>query len=207
MAFLEDLAKKLKPAGTRDLSDLKQIKKSQGNEKPFKTWDSSWANRILVEEKYQVDAQKVSEYFEMGHTISKMLGIYETLFSLKFVELAEDNADYDVWHPEVRQFSVFRQDTSDFVGWLYMDMFPREGKFGHAAQFGISPGYVDEEGKRRYPVAALVCNFSKPTKAKPSLLKHDEVVTFFHELGHGIHDLVSQTKWSRFHGTAVVPVS
>ena len=61
-------------------------------------------------------------------------------------------------------------------------------------------GYIDENGNRRYPATALVCNFSKPTPKKPSLLKHDEVVTLFHELGHGIHDLVSRTTYSRFHG-------
>ena len=65
-------------------------------------------------------------------------------------------------------------------------------------------GYIDRDGKRHYPVTALVCNFSKPTAKKPSLLKHEEVVTLFHELGHGIHDLVSRTKYSRFHGTSTV---
>jgi metallopeptidase MepB len=70
--------------------------------------------------------------------------------------------------------------------------------------FNLQPGYIDENGKRRYPATALVCNFSKPTKKKPSLLKHDEVVTLFHELGHGIHDLVSRTTYSRFHGTNTV---
>ncbi|TKA75884.1 hypothetical protein B0A49_03232, partial [Cryomyces minteri] len=70
--------------------------------------------------------------------------------------------------------------------------------------FNLQPGYIDENGKRRYPATALVCNFSKPTPKKPSLLKHDEVVTLFHELGHGIHDLVSRTTYSRFHGTSTV---
>jgi metallopeptidase MepB len=65
-------------------------------------------------------------------------------------------------------------------------------------------GFIDADGKRRYPATALVCNFTKPTAKKPSLLKHDEVVTLFHELGHGIHDLVSKTIYSRFHGTSTV---
>jgi metallopeptidase MepB len=81
---------------------------------------------------------------------------------------------------------------------------PREGKYGHAANFNLQPGFIKADGTRRYPATALVCNFSKPTAKKPSLLKHDEVVTLFHELGHGIHDLVSRTTYSRFHGTNTV---
>lgn len=72
------------------------------------------------------------------------------------------------------------------------------------ANFNLQSGFLHPNGTRRYPATALVCNFSKPTATKPSLLKHDEVVTLFHELGHGIHDLVGRTKFSRFHGTSVV---
>lgn len=205
--FLGELAQKLRPAGQDNLKILKRIKKEQGTLAPLKGWDHSWASRILVEQEYDVDAEKVAEYFEMDNTVLEMLNVYETLFSLKFVELSRDDVHYDTWHVDVRQFAVWRSDSLAFSGWLYFDMFPREGKFGHAAEFVISPGGLDEAGVRQYPVVALVCNFSKPTKDKPSLLKHEEVVTFFHELGHGIHDLVSQVKWSRFHGTSVVPVS
>jgi metallopeptidase MepB len=85
-----------------------------------------------------------------------------------------------------------------------LDLHPRPGKYGHAANFSLQPGFILPNGTRRYPATALVCNFSKPTKDKPSLLKHDEIVLLFHELGHGIHDLASRTKYSRFHGTSVV---
>jgi metallopeptidase MepB len=95
-------------------------------------------------------------------------------------------------------------EGGDFVGYLYLDLHPRPGKYGHAANFSLQPGYLYPNGTRRYPATALVCNFSKPTATKPSLLKHDEVVTLFHELGHGIHDLAGRTKYSRFHGTSVV---
>jgi metallopeptidase MepB len=144
-----------------------------------------------------------------------MLKIFEELFGLFFVEivgedrdaLAESGKGDDiVWHEEVQVFSVWDDEGegSEFVGYLYLDLFPRDGKYGHAANFNLQPGFIDENGKRRYPATALVCNFSKPTAKKPSLLKHDEVVTLFHELGHGIHDLVSKTTYSRFHGTNTV---
>jgi len=144
-----------------------------------------------------------------------MLQIFEELFGLVFVEITgkerDEIADTGkgsdiVWHEEVQVFSVWDDESegSGFVGYLYLDLFPREGKYGHAANFNLQPGCIDENGNRRYPATALVCNFSKPTPKKPSLLKHDEVVTLFHELGHGIHDLVSRTIYSRFHGTSTV---
>ena len=110
------------------------------------------------------------------------------------------------WHEDVKIFSVWDDEGEggSFVGYLYLDLHPRPGKYGHAANFSLQPGFLYPNGTRRYPATALVCNFSKPTETKPSLLKHDEVVTLFHELGHGIHDLAGRTKYSRFHGTSVV---
>lgn len=139
----------------------------------------------------------------MQSTVEKMLSIFETLFQLKFIEIT--GSERSVWHEDCKQFAVWKDipGKDEFVGWLYFDLHPREGKYGHAANFNLESGFTDVNGKRVYPVTALVCNFSKPSATKPSLLKHDEVVTFFHELGHGIHDLVSETKYSRFHGTNV----
>ena len=111
-----------------------------------------------------------------------------------------------IWHEDVKVFSVWDEEAEggSFVGYLYLDMHPRNGKYPHAANFSLQPGFIQKNGSRRYPATALVCNFSKPTATKPSLLKHDEVVTLFHELGHGIHDLSGRTKYARFHGTSVV---
>jgi metallopeptidase MepB len=144
-----------------------------------------------------------------------MLKIFEELFGLEFVKIegedrkaiSESGKGEDItWHPDVQMFSVWNDagEGSGFVGYLYLDLFPRDGKYGHAANFNIQPGFITADGSRRYPATALVCNFSKPSPKKPSLLKHDEVVTLFHELGHGIHDLVSKTIYSRFHGTSTV---
>jgi len=106
----------------------------------------------------------------------------------------------------VKIFSVWDSETegSSFVGYLYLDLHPRPGKYGHAANFSLRPGFIFVNGSRNYPTTALVCNFSKPTPTTPSLLKHEEVVYLFHELGHAIHDLTSRTQFSRFHGTSVV---
>ncbi|KAK9331161.1 hypothetical protein V1520DRAFT_338453 [Lipomyces starkeyi] len=209
ITFLNDLREKLAGAGKTEIAKLLKLKAKDleafglPRDDSFNVWDYRYYDRLLLETEYEVDAQKIAEYFPMQSTVEKMLGIFETLFSLKFVEVTGD--ERSVWHEDCKQFAVWKDDSGEdeFVGWLYFDLHPREGKYGHAANFNLSPGYTDKDGKRVYPVTALVCNFSKPSANKPSLLKHDEVVTFFHELGHGIHDLVSVTKFGRFHGTSV----
>ncbi|KAK9323099.1 hypothetical protein V1517DRAFT_321480 [Lipomyces orientalis] len=209
ITFLNDLREKLAGAGKTEIAKLLKLKAKDQEalglpaDDSFNVWDYRYYDRLLLETEYEVDAQKIAEYFPMQSTVEKMLGIFETLFSLKFVEVT--GAERSVWHEDCKQFAVWKDDSGEdeFVGWLYFDLHPREGKYGHAANFNLMPGYTDKDGKRVYPVTALVCNFSKPSGSKPSLLKHDEVVTFFHELGHGIHDLVSVTKYGRFHGTNV----
>lgn len=213
MNFLTDLKKKLIPLGEKEKTKLLALKakdlKSRGlkDDGKYYVWDNRFYNTMMLEKDYKVDEVKIAEYFPMQHTINQMLSIYETIFQLKFVEIKKDNKLYNTWHEEVKQFAVWKMDNKEspeFVGYLYFDLHSRPGKYGHAANFGLAPGYTDIKTKERvYPTTALVCNFTRDTKTKPALLKHDEVTTFFHELGHGIHDLLGKTQYSRFSGTAV----
>ncbi|KAK8176115.1 thimet oligopeptidase [Phyllosticta citrichinensis] len=219
--FLGDLRTRLAPGGLEEVKKLLALKKedveSRGEkfDEHYYLWDNRYYDRLMLEKDYKLDQTKIAEYFPLGTTIRGMLGIFEEIFGLVFVEIT--GADRDaisetgkgsdiVWHKDVQVFSVWDDDGegSGFVGYLYLDLHPREGKYGHAANFNLQPGFIQPNGSRRYPATALVCNFSKPTPKKPSLLKHDEVVTLFHELGHGIHDLVSRTTYSQFHGTNTV---
>jgi len=208
--FLNDLRTKLTPVAESELQVLKDLKNKDLKarnlpvEDEFYSWDFAYYNERLLEEKYQVDSLKISEYFPLQSTIKKMLGFYETIMDVKFVKL--DPKPEEVWHEDVEMYAVFKNikfGTLEYVGVIYFDLHPRDGKYGHAANFGIGPGYVNSNGTRKNPETVLVCNFTKPTKTRPSLLKHDEVVTFFHELGHGIHNMLSQTKYAKFHGTNV----
>ncbi|RCK55941.1 Saccharolysin [Candida viswanathii] len=214
LSFLSDLRTKLTPVAEDELKVLKQFKlqdlEARGlePEEEFFSWDYNYYNERLLEKKYNVDHVKIAEYFPLESTVSKMLGFYEKIFDIKFVKV--DNLEAgSVWHPDVQQFAIYQnvkegQDKLEFMGWIFFDLHPREGKYGHAANFGLGPGYLESDGKTRHtPNTVLVCNFTKPSKSKPSLLKHDEVTTFFHELGHGIHNILSKTKYSRFHGTHV----
>ena len=219
--FLGDLRKRLSQGGLDEIEVLKKMKKEDVESRGEKfdghyfLWDHRYYDRLMEEKDYQLDQQLISEYFPLQTSIKGMLEIFEHLFGLSFVEVVgkdrdaispSGKGDDIVWHPEVQVFSVWddQGEGSGFVGYLYLDLFPRTGKYGHAANFNLQPGFINENGTRRYPATALVCNFSKPTAKKPSLLKHDEVTTLFHELGHGIHDLVSRTTYSRFHGTNTV---
>lgn len=208
MGFLEDLKVKLKPLGEKEFEYLKSLKEKETGTKDeaYYIWDQRYYHTKMLENDYNVDDIKIAEYFPMQNTIEKMLSIYETIFNLKFVEIPKSSDAYNTWHEDVQQFAVWKMDNNEptFIGYIYFDLHPRTGKYGHAANFGLVPAYIDvTTGKKNYPSTSLVCNFTKDTKEKPSLLKHNEVVTFFHELGHGIHDLMGQTKYSRFHGTSV----
>lgn len=213
MNLLNDLKHKLTPLGTKELQVLKQLKNedlvSRGlpEQDEFYQWDMGYYNNLLLEQKYQVDHQKIQQYFPLDLTIEKMLSFYEKIFDIKFYKI--DNPDpKTVWHEDVKKFAVFQnikygEPKPEFRGFIYFDLHPREGKYGHAANFGLGPGFEKPDGSRQTPLTVLVCNFTKKTKEKPSLLKHDEVTTFFHELGHGVHSILAETKYSKFHGTKV----
>lgn len=219
--FLKDLRKRLAPGGAKEVKHLLALKKKDCEERglPFDgkyyLWDHRFYDRMMIEKEYSIDENKIAEYFPLHKCITAMLHIFEKLMGLSFVELTLEersrlspsgNAEDISWHEDVIIFSVWNDESEGdgFVGYLYLDLHPRPGKYGHAANFNLQPGFSKRNGSRRYPATALVCNFSKPTATKPSLLKHNEVVTLFHELGHGIHDLAGKTTYSRFHGTNTV---
>ncbi|WQF85729.1 Putative peptidase M3A/M3B catalytic domain, neurolysin/Thimet oligopeptidase, domain 2 [Colletotrichum destructivum] len=219
--FLGDLRSRLTAGGAKEVEHLLELKKSDtdargvANDGNYYLWDHKFYDRLMIEKEYSIDENKIAEYFPITSTITGMLKIFEELLGFVFVELKPEDrkalsptgkGEDIAWHEDVIIFSVW-DDASEgegFVGYLYLDLHPRQGKYGHAANFNLQPGYLQANGSRRYPATALVCNFSKPTPKKPSLLKHDEVVTLFHELGHGIHDLAGRCTYSRFHGTSTV---
>jgi len=199
--FLGDLRERLAPGGLKEIEVLKSLKKSDmeargdaTSDNHYYLWDHRYYDTLMLQKEYQLDQEQIAEYFPLSTTIAGMLKIFEELFGMAFVELVGKDRDAIsptgngsdvVWHPDVQIFSVWdsEDEGSGFIGYLYLDLYPRDGKYGHAANFGLQPGYIRSDGTRRYPATSLVCNFSKPTPKKPSLLKHDEVVTLFHELG------------------------
>jgi len=206
-AFLDDLEKRLRPIGEKDRETLLKLKKEDSEKRglkfdnEFNLWDYRYYDRLFIEKTLKLDDSLVKEYFPVDVVVPAILEIYQNLLGVKFYEI-----EGTVWHPDVQQFSVWEAgatDTSGFVGYCYLDLYPREAKYSHAAVWPLVAGYDLPSGKRNYPIAAMVANLAKPTADRPALMTHDDVVTFFHEMGHVFHGLLSKTKYARFHGTNV----
>lgn len=198
--FLSELAKKLASLGQSELALMREMKKSEtGDDSDIRYWDFRYYMNKIEEEKYSVDHEKLKEYFPIEIVTKGLLEIYQELLSLEYEQV--DNAD--TWHQDVSMYSVRDAGSKQLLGYFYLDLFPRDGKFSHAACFGLQPGCVDRSGKRQLSVAAMVANFTKPTKDKPALLTHNEVETFFHEFGHVMHQICAEAEFARFSGTAV----
>ncbi|KAG9310224.1 hypothetical protein JVU11DRAFT_9870 [Chiua virens] len=208
--FLDELKKHLDPLGVKEREILLALKKEEHIKRGlpvddnFYLWDYRYYDRLYVERNLSLDDSLVKEYFPVSVVVPAILEIYQNLLGVKFIEVKGDARD--VWHPEVQQFAVWEKGAkgeSGFVGYCYLDLFPREAKYPHAAVWGLLPGYELSNGKRHYPLTAMVANLAKPTPERPALMRHDDVTTFFHEMGHVFHGLLSRTRYARFHGTAV----
>lgn len=211
--FLAELREELTSFAKKEIEKLTALKAEElGKDSvELRSWDYQYYSRILLEKEYSLNEELVREYFSLTNVIEEMLKIFEQVLGLEFKQVPNALDRGLVWHEDVTLWEVWNSPgalesfpcDSKFVGHFYLDLFPRDGKYTHAACWDLQPGYDLPDGTRQYPVAGMVANFTKPTGDKPSLLKHDEVVTLFHELGHAMHDMCARVRLSRFHGTSV----
>jgi len=202
--FLTDLSSKLKvlwKAEKQTMLDFKEMEtKELGLEfnGKIEKEDFWYYGNEVIKKNYSVDEEKLKEYFPLDTVTNGMLEIYQRLLGLKFTKLEHG----EVWHDEVTQYQVDDVATGETIGYFYMDLHPREGKFGHAAMFPMQPGSLDRFGNRQKAVAMMVCNFPKASGEKPALLEHGQVEKYFHEFGHVMHEICSRTNISKFYGAS-----
>ena len=183
--FLHDLARRAKPFAEKDFAEIKAFARENLNIEDPQSWDLSYAAEKLRQAKYAFSEAEVKKYFP----ISKILaGLFAQIKKLYGIELAEKTVP--VWHKDVRYFEL-KQDGQT-IGGVYMDLYAREGKRGGAWMDGYKSRRRFADGTLQLPTAYLVCNFTPPVGDKEARLSHDEIITLFHETGHGLHHLLTQ---------------
>jgi thimet oligopeptidase len=206
-AFLERLRAKLKPLGQDELDVLLAFKRAmegRTSDGVLHAWDWRYYDNLLKRTKYEVDQEKVREYFPADLVVERMLEFYQKLLGVRFRQIP----DAVTWHPDVKLFEITDASGGAPIGYFYMDLFPREGKYKHAAAFQLITARRLTDGTYQKPVAAIVANLDKPSPDRPSLLNHngtnaDEVETIFHEFGHIMHQTLTKARYGRFSGANV----
>lgn len=185
VAFLRDLAQKSLPQAKADMAEVKAFAKDNLGIADPQSWDLPYASEKLREARYAYSDQEVKQYFTLPAVFNGLFGLVQTLFNIRIVK---DNAP--VWHPDVQFFRI-ENAQGEKIAQFYVDLYARPNKRGGA--------WMDNDrtrnrlyGSLQTPVAYLVCNFAKPVGDKPALLTHDDVLTLFHEFGHGLHHMLSR---------------
>ncbi|GMI36065.1 hypothetical protein TeGR_g10541 [Tetraparma gracilis] len=195
-SFIDPLLEKCREGCQKDIEVLAEFKKEgAGGDLPGSTeggggsveihaHDTAYYSNLRMKRDYGVDSEAIRQYFPLDHVVKVTLEIYQELLSLVFVEIK----DFDTWHPDVRLFRVNDEASGEKMGFFYIDLHPREGKYGHAAIF-----HLLKRNKDQVPVDCMLCNLPAPSAdGSPALLFHDDVVTFFHEFGHIMHGLCAE---------------
>jgi oligopeptidase A len=200
MAFLENLAEKSQHQGQQDYQELTEFAQKEYQINKLHAWDLAYYSEKLKQSRYAISDEDLRPYFPENKVISGLFEVVQRLFGLQIKQRHE----VDVWHNDVSFYDIYDQD-GNLRGSFYLDLYAREHKRGGAWMDDCVGRRQLEHNNIQLPVAYLTCNFTKPIGDKPALFTHDEVVTLFHEFGHGIHHMLTQINASSVAGINGVP--
>jgi Zn-dependent oligopeptidase len=195
--FLNDLLQKAKPFAVKEMNELTKFAQSLGFEGELQGWDTAFYREKLKQKLFDLDDEKLKPYFKLENVVNGVFQVAGKLYGLKFKEIT----NIDKYHPEVTTYEVTDQNNQ-LVSLFYADFHPREGKRNGAWMTSFNDQYI-KDGKNNRPQVVNVCNFTKPTETKPSLLTFSEVTTLFHEFGHALHGMLANTVYPSLSGTSV----
>ncbi len=193
--FYDSVVPGLTTKADAELAVLTELHQRDHPGERVEPWDWNFLDDVQRRLDHGIDQNEVAAYFPLEAVVEGMFDLTGEVFGLDY-RIVDDAA---VWHPDVTLYEIIDRETGRPVASFYADLFPREGKFGHAAAFSIRYGMATPDGYRM-PVAAIVANLTKPTATAPSLLKHSEVLTLFHEFGHILHFCLTTVSEARFSG-------
>ncbi|WP_375235613.1 M3 family metallopeptidase [Winogradskyella sp.] len=195
--FLKELLEKAKSASEKEFQNLEKFAKDLDGIEQLQKWDSGYYSEKLKKELYSFDDEQLKPYFKLENVINGAFTVAKKLFGLHFEEINT----IDKYHEDVLTYKVI-DDSGNLVSIFYADFFPRSGKRNGAWMTSFKPQMI-KEGQNHRPHISIVCNFTKPTKSKPSLLTFNEVTTLFHEFGHALHGMLANTTYPSLSGTSV----
>lgn len=195
--FLQNLLEKSKPFGAKDLDELKKFAQKNDSLETLERWDHAYYAEKLKQEKYSLSEEELKPYFSLNHVVNGAFTIAERLFNIRF----EKRFDIQKYHEDVEIYEVF-DENNNHIALFYTDFFPRKGKRAGAWMTEFK-GESNVQGNSKRPHISIVCNFTKPTQDKPSLLTFNEVTTLFHEFGHALHGMLANTVYESLSGTNV----
>ncbi len=196
-SFLNDLLAKAKPAAQREFAQLTAFAKELDGIDHLEKWDGAYYSEKLKQKLFNLDDEKLKPYFQLENVLNGAFTIAGKLFGLTFTKIF----DIDKYHEEVTTYEV-KDEFGELVAIFYADFFPRKGKRNGAWMTSFKSQYI-KKGINERPHISNVCNFTKPTETKPSLLTFNEVTTLFHEFGHGLHGMLANTTYPSLSGTSV----
>ena len=198
-AFYDELVPPLEAAARAEIGELSSLMREDGHDGPVQGWDWAFYDTRLTRGRHGVDQDEVSEYLPLESVVAGMFALTGEVLGLTYHRIEPANA----WHPSVQLYEIRDAATGEPLAHFYADLFPREGKYNHAAAFPIVIGHRRADGSYARPVSAIVANLTPPSPSRPSLLRHGpggEVETLFHEFGHILHMSLTRAEFTRFSG-------